>query len=492
MGTTTSGTRSAATAHRWLRSTSVAFVPGSATPLLERFADSLLQHFRRLGHQVQSPPDTLTDAILTTAAFGEVLSWRRALLFSARKRFSLNRVPSVVTLMHIRSRSLTETLAHFETALAKESPDPQDYAFHGLAPEAYRVLHEQGQRGGPLLALLRLVQAQAKSVRIVLIVGDERPLAAYHFDLVGAHPRTGADDEEFFYRDIVLRIVTALSTSEVTEHEVAGDPIPQRQWQRLATPRAMCLAGAQFGNRNFFTEMVRVAALVRVPAVGDAVARQYSEGCFATWDPVLGALIATATGSARPVDKGNIKDDELAVIVGIRSDGRGALVRQVEGRDNVQPSSEAVEMMAIDEPLPEIALGPPWGISAKVPVVRSRLHGHRGVAAYDPRRVEYVPLDAPYQHYPVSCATDAQALAVKQAFARSEALRHPVDPRRAVFTVLPGHGIIIVEKWVDEKAPFQAIWECMDAGDLEVENRVPQGPMTYVKRSDGKMALHAG
>jgi hypothetical protein len=481
--------RSAAPIHPWLRNASVAFVPGPTTPLLGRFADGLLRHFRRMGHRVQDAPDASTDALLTTVPFGEVLDWRRSLLFGGRKRFGLNRSPRVFTLVHVGPTPLAALLAHFERALAKPSPDRDDYAFPGLAPTAYRVLHEQGRRGGPMLALVRLLQAQVKSMRILLVVGDERPLAAYHFDLVGAHPQTRADDEAFLYRDAVLRVVTALSTREVTEHEVAGEPIPRSRWQRLGSPRAMCAAGQQLGKRGFFTEMLRIADLVRVPAVGDAVARQYSEGCFATWDPDLGALVVTATGSARPVDKGNIREDELAVIVGIRPDGRGALVRRVEGGNDVPPSSEAVELAMTDQALPTITLHPAWGFGGRVPVIRSKLHGHRGVAAYDPRRVEYAPLAAAYQHYPVSCATEAQARGVSQALAGSEALRHPEDPRRVVFTVLPGHGIVLVEKWAAGTAPFQLLWESMDAGHLEIDARVPHGPLRYGRAADGRMVL---
>jgi hypothetical protein len=203
---------------------------------------------------------------------------------------------------------------------------------------------------------------------------------------------------------------------------------------------------------------------------------------------MLNALIATVTGSARPVDKGSITEDDLAVIVGVRPDGQGALVRHVEGKRNDPPSTEAVEMMDMDSPLPTITL-PAFGISTPVPVVRSKLHGHRGISAYDPRWVEYVTLDPPYYHYLVSCGTDAQARGIKGAFARSEALQNPDDPRQVVFTVLPGHGAVIVEKWVPSKAPFQVIWEYMDAGYLEVHNLIPQGPMEYVPAPDGRMRL---
>jgi len=478
--------------HPWLRKIHVAFVPGPTTALLEEVASNLLHHFRLQGHQIQSIPNDHTDVILTTARFGEPVDWREALLFTARRRFNLSRSSTLYTLLHVSSARFQRLLDHFRAALAKESPDPADYAFPGLAPQAYHVLFEQGRRGGPILALERLVQAQAKSIRMLLVVGDDRPLVAYHFDLVGAHPRSEAEDLEFFYDDIVLRIVTTVSTREVTEHEVVGEPIPSTLWRRLSTPMAMRVAGQQLGERNFFTKMVRIADLVQVPAVTDAVASQYSEGCFATWDPTIEALIATVTGSARPVDKGSITDDDLAVIVGVRPDGSGALVRRVEGKRNDPPSSEAVEMMDMNSPLPTITLDPAWGISAQVPVARSKLHGHRGVAAYDPRRVEYVPLEPPYYHYPVSCATDAQARGIKQAFARSEALQNPDDPRQVVFTVLPGHGVVIVEKWMPGRAPFQVIWEYMDTGYLQVANRIPQGPMEYVPGTDGKMVLPSG
>lgn len=475
--------------HPWLRRVQVAFIPGPMTPLLEEVVEGLKRHFHRLGHQVESTPDERTDAILTTALLGEPLDWHEALFFSARRRFKLKRTPTLYTLVPVASLRFQQWLDRFRALLMKEPPDPADYDFPGLAPRAYRVLFEQGRRGGPILALERLVQAQSKSIRVLLLVGEDHPQAVYHFDLVGAHPRSEAEERESFYEDIVLRMVTTLSTIEVNQHQVVEDPIPRSLWEQISTPAAMCNAGQQLDRRHFFTEMVRIADLVQVPVVSDALASQYSEGCFATWDATLGALIATVTGSARPVDKGGITEDDLAVIVGVRPDGRGALVRHVEGKRNDPPSFEALEMMDMDSALPTVELGSAGDTSVRVPVARSKLHGHRGLAAYDPRRVEYVPLDPPYYHYLVSCGTDAQARGIKEAFARSEALQHPEDPRPVVFTVLPGHGVAIVEKWVSGKAPFQVIWEYMDAGYLEVDNLIPQGPMEYVPGSDSRMRL---
>ncbi|HEY4717575.1 MAG TPA: hypothetical protein VIH14_01055, partial [Anaerolineales bacterium] len=223
----------------------------------------------------------------------------------------------------------------------------------------------------------------------------------------------------------------------------------------------------------------------------EGVARQYSEGCFATWDPRVQALIATVTGSARPVHKGRLTDDDLAVIVGVRADGAGAQVRHVEGKRNDPPSSEAVEMMDMDQLLPKTPHETVAGVKSEVPVVRSKLHGHRGVKAFNPKLVEYVPLDPPYYHYLVSCATEAQARGIKSAFARSKSLRNPADPRLIAFTVLPGHGVVMAEKWQKDKVPFQLIWEAMDSGDLQIDPHVPQGPMSY-EAVNGRMELREG
>lgn len=461
--------------HPWIRPLYVYYLPGPRDAVLERAAGDLLAAFARLGHHVQTAATEETDVIFTTAAFGEPLRWRDAPFFQARRRFGLKQMPTVWTMLHARPRQWSGLLEHLERALAKEQPDPVDFSFPGLAPTAYRTLLEQGRRGGPLLAAERLVQAQALCLRLLLLVGEDRIEYAHHFDLVGAVVRVEADIEGF-YDDVVWRVATAISAEEIGKSAVVPPPIARSTWQDLTTPAAMRIASLELDRRNFFTEMVRIADLVTVPALQDAIASQYSEGCFATWEPRLNALIATITGSARPVDKGNITDDDLTIICGVREDGKGVLVRHVEGLRNDPPSSEGFEMWDMDTALPMVELGPEFGLEARVPVVRSKLHGHRGVTAYDPRFVEYTPLTAAYFRYPVTCGTQAQAQGIKAAFARAQALQNPADPRQVVFTILPTHGVFIVEKWAPGKAPFQLIWEAMDAGHLQIESRIPQGP----------------
>ncbi len=470
--------------HPWLTTQRVAFVPGENTsPLAQDVLAGLHTAFRTLGHRIDDPPRPDTNLIFTTAPFGEPLNWRQALMFTARRRFGLQTTPTVITVVTVTPQRFRAALDHLARALSRETPRPEDFAYPGMAPQAYRTLIEQGRRGGPLLALERVVQAQAKGLRIILAVGEDRPHAAYLFDLVGAYPRIPFTHPDTFYTEIALRLVTAVSAEEVTDHEVIPPPIPAEAWQRAEAPQAMVRAGAAFGQRRFFTQMVRINDLVAVPALEASISEQYSEGCFATWEPTFPGLVATITGSARPVAKDALTEDELAVIVGVRPDRKGALVRRVEGLRNDPPSSEAVELFAIDEPLPRVR----WQ-GYEVPVVRSKLHGHRGVASYDPAVVEFAPMSAAYHHFPVSCATRAQAEGIVEAFRRAETLRNPADPRTLAFTIIPGHGMVVVEKWVPGKAPFQAIWEAMDSGALEISPRVPQGPHHDEPR-DGRMVI---
>jgi hypothetical protein len=477
--------------HPWLKTIQVAFVPGETDPVIDQALGRLRAHFSRLGHGVQDAPDAATSLLVTTATYGQPLDWRKSVMLTGRRRFGLEKTPTTYTLLHVTSAELKRQLDYFEQVLRKEPPDPADFALPGLAETAYRTMFEQGRRGGPIMSLIRMVQAQSKCIRIVLLVGEAQVESAYYFDLVGGYPHVVNTDPEAFYDDMVRRIVTSVSTGEVTKHQVTEPVVTRAEWQALRTPQAMKVAGAELGRRNFFTEMVRVQDLASVPAIGDSIASQYSEGCFATWDAQLKALIATITGSARPVEKQNLTDDELAVIVGVRSDGLGAVVRHVEGKRNDSPSSEAVELRDLDFSLPAITLSAEWGADAgaTVPVVRSKLHGHRGVAAYDPAQVEFVALDTPYYHYPVSCATEAQARAIKAAFGRAECLRNPDDPRTIAFTVLPTHGLVVVEKWIPGKAPLQALWEAMDSSAFQVDRLVAQGPHGYEPDASGRMVL---
>lgn len=471
--------------HSWWRKIKLTYVPGPETALVKEFSEKLLEKFKDAGHTVYDQPEHDIEVIITTANFFEPLRWRDAMIFNARRKYNLDHSPTIYTIIQVKPEILQEKLTYFDQVLKKVPQNPNDYVLPGLGPDAYHTLYEQGKRGGPILALQRTIQTQSMSVRVLLVVGDDHPEYAYVFDLVGAHPRVEASGDEGFYDDLVGRMVTAMSTFEITEHQVVGELIPRQKWDSLKTPDAMQRAGHELGKRQFFTEMVLVTNMVSVPSVPDSISSQYSEGCFATWDPEIEGLITTVTGSARPIAKDELSDDELAIIVGVRPDGRGALIRHVENKRNDPPSSEAVELIDLDKGLPRIEIENGY----QVPVARSKLHGHRGVSAYNAEKIEHVFLEQPYYHYPVSCSTEAQANAIQKAFSTSKALQNPDDPRQLVFTILPGHGIVIAEKWAAEKEPFQLMWEYMDAGWLVIDNMVPQGVLTFESKENGMMYL---
>jgi hypothetical protein len=464
--------------HPWLRPLRVFFAPMTATPMLDDVLEGLRRAFTLHGHDVQDAPTDETDLVFTTVTFGAPISWRESFMFVGRRKLGIRRSPTAITLMQVTPAQWSGLVEHFDRALAKDPPDPSDYRFPGLAPTAYRTLIEQGRRGGPILAIQRMLQAQAMCLRLVPVIGEDKPIYAYHFDLVGSMARSEGGSAAF-YDDLVGRAATAVCAADIGPTEPVPPLIRRGEWEGLTAPAAMRRAGLELGQRNFFTDMVRIADLAHVPAISDSVAAQYSEGCFATWEPDLKALVSTITGSARPVDKARIADDDLAVIVGVRLADHGVYVRQVEGLRNDKPSSEAFEMAEMDNSLPWITLDPSWGISDPVPVTRSKLHGHRGVAAFDPRSVEYLPIGETYFRYPVTCGTQQQAESIRATFARSEALRNPNDPRRMAFTLLPTHGVFIAEKWVPGKAPLQLIWEAMDTGRLQITSVVPQGPEIF-------------
>lgn len=472
--------------HDWLRNIKISFVPGATSKLLDTFVKRLFAKFQKQGHGVQISPDNHTDIVLTTALFGQPIPTEDALLFNVTKRFNLTHSPTIYTVVHVKPDDFTSVLKHFEGALSKNESDPNDFAFAGLPDQAHRVLIGQGQRGGPILSLERMLQGQMKSIRVLLLIGENRPLGVYHFDLVGAHPYTSSDHPDGLYTDIVHRMASAVSTGSITEQELAEPALSLEIWKGLKTPAAMVRASKELDQRHFFTEIVYVSDLIDSPGLSKVIASQFSEGCFGTWDLHLDALISTVTGSARPVEKGNLNDADLTVVTGLRSDERGTLYRQVSGKDNYPPSAEAFEMFAMDRDLPRIPIQNNDKQTVRVPAIRSKLHGHRGVASYDPRFVEYAPMAPAYFNYMVSCGNQAQAEGIIEGVANAETFKNPDDPRKLVFTILPGHGIFILEKWVPGKVPFQVIWEYMDAGHIVIEKSVPQGPTKYVTDKSGQ------
>ena len=469
--------------HPWVHPISIARVPGSRSPALDLAADTLLDWLRDAGCTVTSQPDNSTDLLLTTRCFGEIVDRDEALLFHSKRQFKLTRRPTVLTMVDVPEAEYQRWLAHFaELAQLPEAEAARDQ-YPGLASQAAEVISQQARRGGPEMAIARMIQAQVLSIRVmVLRTQGDCPYRAMHFDLAGAHPVTDATDIEAFAEDAGGRVLAAICASEVNHHVYAGDPVPAETWSALTSPDAMVRAGVTFTEYGFFTTPIYVEKVLGYRGLSDAISAQFSEGCYAIYDADLPGLVTTATGSSRLVDKRSISRADQAVVTGIRPERDGAIVRRVAGMEPVVPSVEAVELMGICERVPSHTHTNVRGELLQVPNVRALLHGHLGVEAYDPERVEAVMLDPLYYTQLVSCGTGALAEGTALAFSRSKSLANLQDPRAVVFLEQPGHGVMVVEKWPaagSATRPFETIRSYLAAGHLQMTLDIAQGPVHW-------------
>jgi hypothetical protein len=311
---------------------------------------------------------------------------------------------------------------------------------------------------------------------------DGKPYRAIHFDLAGAHPVTDATDLEAFAAEAGPRVLAAVCATEVNHHVFAEPPVPADVWRTISGPEAMVRAGSMFTEYGFFTTPIYIEKVLGYRGISEAISAQYSEGCYGVYEADIPGLLTTATGSSRLVDKRAITRADQAVVIGVKPEQDGAIVRPVTGMEAVVPSVEAVEMMSICERVPGHQRINARGERVKVPNVRAILHGHLGVASFDPERIEAVRLDPLYYTQLVSCGTGALAVATAAAFGRSEALRNINDPRAVVFLEQPGHGVMVVEKWPAkgvETAPFDTIHEFLRAGYLTMTYDIAQGHVEW-------------
>lgn len=468
--------------HAWVQPVGVAVVAGDSHPAGAAVAQALTDWLSAAGCPITPTPTADTGLVLTTARFEQPVGRDDALLLNIKRRFGLRHRPTLVTLVTIAERDYQHWLTHFAELAhhPAETPPASEFQYPGLGPDAVEVLVRQARRGGPEVALGRFLQGLTICFRVLALrlADNGQPLYATHFDLAGAHPTTDARDLPAFAADTAQRLLAASCTLEVNQHHYLDDDVPADLWASLAAPDAMTRVGQTFTKYGFFTDPVQVEKLLGFRGLSDAIAAHYSEGCYATWEPGIGqggALISTASGSSRLVDKRTITREDQAALVGVRADGLGAIVRGVSGMPPVVPSVEAVEMRRICESVPTTTLTAPTGLQHTVPAIRSLLHGHVTVAGYDPRFVEGVRLPEVFQRHLVSCGTGALAAGTSAAFARAESLAAAADPRQVAFLIQPGHGIMLAEKWVADRAAFDLLKAYLADGKLEISMAVPQG-----------------
>jgi hypothetical protein len=469
--------------HPWTRPINIAQVPGRSSTAVDHAVEALLDWLRQAGCTLEPAPTNDTDLIVTTNVFGHAVNRDDSLLFNAKRLYKLTRRPQILTVIDVPEQEYQGWLARFELMARTPATDTAGESYLGLGPQAAEVIGQQARRGGPEMAFSRLVQAQMLSIRVMALrTKAGQPYRAMHFDLAGAHPMTDATDLESFAADAGPRLLAAVCATEVNHHVFAEPPVPAELWEALSGPEAMVRAGSTFTEYGFFTTPIYIEKVLGYRGISEAISAQYSEGCYGVYEADIPGLLTTATGSSRLVDKRAITRADQAVVIGVKPEQDGAVVRPVSGMETVVPSVEAVEMMSICEQVPSHHRTNIRGEQVQVPNVRAILHGHLGVASYDPERIEAVRLDPLYYTQLVSCGTGALAVATATAFGRSVALRNLDDRRAVVFLEQPGHGVMVVEKWPAEgiaKAPFDTIQEYLRAGYLTMTYDIAQGPVQW-------------
>lgn len=481
--------------HAWTHPITIAFLPRSRTAGMNLALEALFGWLREAGCTIQTQPDNTTNLIVTTGQFGDWVGRDEALLFHSKRLYRLGRRPTILTVVDLPETEYQAQLTHFRKLGQISEADAAQHQYDGLGPQAAEVIAHQARRGGPELALGRYLQTRYISIRVMALrTVNDRPHRAVHYDLAGARPVSDATNLDDFAADAGARLLAAVCAAEVNHHSYDPQAVPAETWAALDTPDAMVAAGLTFTQYGFFTTPIQVDKLLGYRGIGDAISAQYSEGCYAVYEPEVSGLITTATGSSRLVDKRAITRTDQAVVARVLPSREGALVRPVAGMEMVVPSVEAVEMMALCESVAGHERPNRLGALVRVPNVRAILHGHLGVDRYDPAYVEAVTLDPLYYTQLVSCGTGPLADGTATAFGRSEALRNLADPRRVIFLEQPGHGVMLVEKWPapgDAQPPFSAILEALEAGHIHLSFNIAQGPMHWERTSaDGVVTLH--
>jgi hypothetical protein len=473
----------AAALHAWVRPIEVAYLPRQQTPAVALAAEALFAWLRGIGCALVARPSNSTDLIVTTGRFGQPVSRDRALLFHAKREYQLSRRPTLLTIVDIPEVEYQAWHGHFAELARLPEAEAARVQYAGLGPQAAEVIAHQARRGGPELALARYLQAQFLSIRVLALrTLDGRPFRAVHHDLAGARPVTEAADIETFAADAGARILAAACAREVNRHTISDEPLPAEAWDALEGPEAMLRAGPTFAAHGFFTTPFYVEKLLGYRGLSDAISAQFSEGCYAVFEPGVPGLITTATGSSRLVDKRAITRADQAVVTGLTRAGDGVVVRPVAGQESVVPSVEAVEMFSLCQAVPNHRRPNARSEVVTVPNVRAILHGHLGVESYDPCRVEAVLLDPLYYTQLVSCGTGPLAAGTAAAFARSQALQDLNDPRQVIFLEQPGHGIMVAEKWPPPGSPgrpFDTIRDYLETGGLRTTLEIAQGPLGW-------------
>ncbi|MFE4663784.1 hypothetical protein ACFRI7_03020 [Streptomyces sp. NPDC056716] len=442
----------------WWRPRAIWFVendpPSSA---LSAFLESLEATFERGGHRVRHAAASATDVALAVVRVREG---------SAPLSERVEEAATPLLLRMRRARGSLGNIAH--SVAVVEVPERMSTMSHTEAVHTGRVL--MARLGAPKVLVVTVDAASGEVTEATLCTME------------GGHP----SETENIAQGICDRLIAAACTREVAgRYDVQTGAITAAQWENTSVPEALATAGRRMGELRLLPAPHRLTHYVspRLAAVYERYLgmKAFSEGMLFAFDPGLGALVVTASGSWE-VDKRVLCRDDVTVVDHRLDDGR-LRVLAPESASPKGPSVEAWEVCALLEAVPTVRVRQdtdgawawdPHG-THEVPAIRAGLHAHVGVSAADPSRIETVPADRERFPYGFGCGTDLMIEVAKDTVRRSRALSDPEDPRHFVRWPMLYHGEMAVELWSQDQ-PTEPLSGLLDLFDTQAEAAITYDP----------------
>jgi len=426
----------------WWRPLKVAFVGenrGSA-PMAE-FQSQLLDSFRDQGHTIVTTSEADIDLLIDNVMIPDgpeplvqrIPERSQPLMLSVVKDYQLNRRPHNLVVLVGVDESLG-SWSHVD-----------------------------------VVSTARVAMGRIGSFKVVFVSGSGADEVTY-CTLEGGHP-TETHAKVDGLRD---RLVASASAREVGGHfDVNNDAITQAAWNETKIPDEIVRAGHRMHQLGLLPQPQKISDYVS-PRMARVYERYlglkgFSEGMLFAVDPLTGTTMVTASGSW-DVDKRALHRDEVTALSGI-----------VEGRVQVQapfgvrpkgPSVEALEVLSLLDAAPRIRLSPDgangWRLDPEgqieVPIIRSGIHAHIGVASADEAVVETIEPDRKNYPYGFGCGTDLMCEVARSTVERSSAINDPKDRRRFVRWPMLYHGEMVVELWKEgaENVTFEGLLDLFD------------------------------
>jgi hypothetical protein len=393
-----------------------------------RFLQALVAAFERQGHEVLPESTGAVDLLL---AFEEVAAGGED-----------------------PSARITERAAPLAFSLMQDFGLPE-------RPEHLVVFLSLPERLGDrphveVIETARTAMARIGTPKVVFLSGDRESGALHEATLCtleGGHPtvRDGFADQ---IRD---RLVTAACAHEVGgRYEVLEGGLDPAAWDATPIPEALIEAGHRMDELGLLPPPKRVSEYVS-PKLAAIYQRYlgikgFSEGMLFAYEPEIGALMVTASGSW-DVDKRALRRDEVVTIGGSRGDKLQVLAPP--GVSPKGPSVEAWEMYMLLQGVPQVRVAPDgaggWSVDpegpVQVPIVRAGIHTHSGVEAVDEDLIESIPANRELVPFGFGCGTDLMRDVARDAARRSRAINDPSDRRCYVRWPMLYHGDTVVELW---------------------------------------------